>query len=131
MITTTVLTYKGLESDLRKAFEKTGIEQKCYDNKSSVGGSGWELGHPNGSISVTFWLMSDDADVDELIYIAKDWSKKHNLITATYYPNGIISNINPVKHQDWNNRSAMSTKFIYGFTFFRDNYACKKIYTEL
>lgn len=125
------MTYNDLKNDLRKAFEKTGIERKCYDNKMSLSASWWELGHPDGSLEVTFWLMSDDVNVDKLINIAKTWAKKHGLIAVTYYPKGIQPNIDPVKYQDWNNTPAMFAKFIYGFTFICDNYSCKNVYTKL
>jgi hypothetical protein len=123
-------SYKDLERDLLKTFEKTGIAKKCYNGEIVVSGSGWSRPHPNGSISVTFWLM-DKVPTDKLDKVAKEWAKKHDLIAATFYKNGIKDNADPVKNQDWRNEAAQSAKYIYGFTFYDDIYELKSVYTPL
>jgi hypothetical protein len=123
-------TYKDLESDLRKTFEKTGIAKRCYNGEINVGGSFWHIGHPNGSVNVTFWLM-DKVPVDKLNKTAKEWAKKHDLIAATFYPNGIKDNIEPKKNQDWTNAAAQNAKYVYGFAFYTDSYSMKNIYKPL
>jgi hypothetical protein len=123
-------SYQELESDLLKAFEKTGIAKRCYNGEIVVSGSNWSRPHPNGSIGVTFWLM-DEVPTDKLDKTAKDWAKKHNLIAATFYKNGIKDNSDAVKTQRWSDRAAQSAKYVYGFTFYDDSYASKSVYTPL
>lgn len=123
-------TYKDLESDLKKTFEKTGIAKRCYNGEINVGGSFWPIGHPNGSVNVTFWLM-DKVPVDKLNKTAKEWAKKHDLIAATFYPNGIKDNSDAIKTQDWTNVAAQNAKYVYGFAFYTDSYSMKNIYKPL
>jgi hypothetical protein len=123
-------TYKDLESDLRKTFEKTGIAKRCYNGEIVVGGSFWPIGHPNGSVNVTFWLM-DKVPVDKLNKTAKEWAKKNNLIAATFYPDGIKDNSDAVKTQDWRNAAAQNAKYVYGFAFYTDSYSMKNVYKPL
>lgn len=123
-------TYKDLESDLKKTFEKTGIAKRCYNGDIKVGGSIFNVGHPNGSVNVTFWLM-DKVPVDKLNKTAKEWAKKHNLIAATFYPDGIKDNSDAIKTQDWTNVAAQNAKYVYGFAFYTDSYSMKNIYKPL
>jgi len=125
-------TYRNYVGELKTAFRKTGIEEHLYDNQLVVSASGWPIGHPNGSIGITFWLMDDDIDIKKLQKVAKSFAKKHGFIASTFYPNGIESNADSSKTQDWRNKAAMGSNFVYGFTFYNEgNDTAKKIYTIL
>ena len=124
------VTYKDFESDLRKTFEKTGIAKRCYNGELVVGGSFWPVGHPNGSVNITFWLM-DKVPVEKLNKTAKDWADKNGLIAATFYPDGLKDNSDAVKTQNWNDKAAMNAKFVYGFAFYTKEYSMKNIYKPL
>jgi hypothetical protein len=126
----TELRYVDLEEDLRKTFERTGVSKKCYNGNLAIGGSWWGIRHPNGSIAITFWLM-EKVPTDRLIKTAKAWAKKHGLIAATFYPNGIKDNLDPRRTQDWNNKAAQNSKFIYGFTFYSDRYELASIFKPI
>jgi len=123
-------TYQSLENDLRKTFEKTGVQKSCYDGDFAISASAWEIGHPNGSIGITFWLM-EEVPTNKLDAVAKDWAKKNKLEAATFYPNGITPNVDPTKNQNWNNKAAQNANYVYGFTFYDKNYASKSVYTPL
>lgn len=123
-------TYADLAPSLESAFKKTGIQDSCYDNKIKVNGSMWNIGHPNGSIGVTFWLMEPVPTIvyKDALKTAKSWAKQNNLIAATFYPDGVA--LNDKGKQDWGNKSAMNAKYVWGFTFYTKEYQIK-IYTEL
>ena len=123
-------TYRDLEEDLRRTFEKTGIAKRCFNGELAISASGWTINHPNGSIAITFWLM-DDVPTDKLIKTAKEWAKKHDLIAATFYPDGVKDNSDAVKTQDWSNKAAQGAKFVYGFTFYSKYYELTKVYVPL
>lgn len=124
-------TYKDLERDLVKTFEKTGIAKRCYNGEIVVSGSSWTRPHPNGSIGVTFWLM-ESVPTAKLDKAAKEWAKKHGLTAATFYPDGLSTNSNPAQTQNWSNKAAMNANYIYGFTFYdEDSYALKSVYKPL
>ena len=125
-------TYKNYAGELKVMFRKTGIVKHLYNNELTVSASGWPIGHPNGSIGITFWLMDDDIDVKKLQKVAKSYAKKHGFIASTFYPDGIQSNADSSKTQDWSNNAAQGSNFIYGFTFYNEgNDTAKKIYTVL
>jgi len=123
-------SYKDLEADLLKTFEKTGIAKRCYNGEIKVSGSGWNRPHPNGSIGITFWLM-DKVPTDKLDKTAKEWAKKHDLTAATFYKGGIKDNSNARQTQDWSDKAAQSAKWAYGFTFYDESYSSKSVYTPL
>lgn len=125
------LTYRDLEPSLRDEFMKTDIAKKCYNSELTISGSTWGLYHPNGSISITFWLMTDDIDIKKLDKIAKKWGDKNALITSTFYKNGIASNANAIETQNWRNKAAMNAKFIYGYKFYKIPDFFGKIYKQL
>ena len=126
------MTYRDLEESLYRTFEtNSDVESDCFNEEMSISASGWEINHPNGSIGITFWLMSDKIDIENLNQIAIDWAKKNDLIASTFYPNGIVSNKDRIKTQDWNNKSAQNADYIYGFTFYSEAFSIKKIYTKL
>ena len=124
------LKYVQLEGDLEQTFLKSGIAKRCYNGELRISGSGWELDHPNGAITITFWLM-DNVPTDKLIKTAKEWAKKHGLIAGTFYPNGVKDNSDAIKTQDWGDKAAQSAPFVYGFAFYSDRYALKKVYPAL
>lgn len=123
-------TYRDLEHDLLKTFEKTGIAKRCYNGEIRVSGSAWDINHPNGAITVTFWLM-EDVPTDKLIKTAKDWAKKNGLIAATFYPDGPKDNSDARQTQDWGNKAAQSAKLVYGFAFYSKYYELTSVYKPL
>ena len=124
-------TYRDYISAMNKVFKKTGIDKHCYDNRMQTSGSGFEIPNPNGSFGITFWLLDDDVDIKELQKVAKDFAKKHGFIAATFYPEGIVSNADSTKTQDWSNKAAQNSDFVYGFTFYSKNNSFGNIYTVL
>jgi len=122
-------TYRDLSKSLEKAFNSTGVTKHTYDNKLTISASGWRVGHPNGDIGITFWLMDDEVSTNKLKSVAKKWAKANDLIAATYHPKGITPN--DKARQDWNNKAGRTANFVYGFTFYKPNYTTKSIYTPL
>ena len=122
-------TYRDLSKSLEKAFNSTGVTKHIFDNKVTISASGWSIGHPNGSIGVTFWLMDDKVSTNKLKSTAKKWAKDNDLIASTFYPKGIKPN--DKASQDWNNKSSGKANFVYGFTFYKPNFQTKSIYTPL
>lgn len=123
-------TFQDLREDLYKTFENTEIAKHCFEENFSVNASGFNISHPNGSITIFFPLMKE-IPITDLIETAKEWGKKHNLITASFYKNGVEKNIDPQGRFDWRNKPAMSCKYYYGFEFFNDKYYAKKVYKIL
>lgn len=107
-------SYRSYEDSLKAAFMKTGIQNHTYNNEFRVSGSGWPVGHPDGSVGVTFWMM-DYVEPKELIKTAKKWAKQNGLRALTFYPDGVEEN--DPSRQNWGNAAAQNAKYVYGFTF--------------
>ena len=123
-------SYSDLESDLLSTLEKTGIQKKCYDNEINISASRWQIPNPNGSISVTFWLMDDNININLLNKTAKEWADKNDLIVSSH-KKGVEKNADPVKNQNWSNKAAMNSKFVYSLIFYSENYSSKTKYPPL
>ena len=111
-------------------FKKTNIEDHLYNKEMNISASGWNLSHPDGSIGVTFWLMDNNVDKNKLDNVAKSFAKKYGLVAATLYKDGIVENKDPGKTQIWSNKAAQNAKYIYGFTFYKNEQKKEKIYKK-
>lgn len=106
-------TYLDIEDELRSELEKTGVQNNCYDNHINISSSRWRIGHDDGSINVTFWIVNLD-DIEGKMKKAKDvmkkFAKKHGLV-ASAFKDGIKPNRPEI--QNWSNKAGRAATYVY------------------
>jgi hypothetical protein len=102
------LTYKSIEHEVSNAL--SSYKHLTISNNIAISASGWELDHPNGSLTVTFWLADKDFPEAKVAKSLKDVASKHGLIVLG---NGVVEN--DKKSQNWNNKDGMKADYVASF----------------